>query len=126
MRTFPWPQGQTAAITLRFDDGLESHRTDVAPLVESYGLRGTFYICPAGTEAEWLERARQWQTVLDAGHEIGNHTLAHPVPAALAGEPGPPCYERLTLEAYQADVLEAHRRLELANGPSVWTFFYTS
>jgi peptidoglycan/xylan/chitin deacetylase (PgdA/CDA1 family) len=124
MSTFAWPGGQTAAVTLRFDDGFESHRTESAPLLESFGLRGTFYVCPTGTESDWLARAHPWRAVLDAGHEIGNHTMSHPAPVALFGEPGPRCYEQLTLDAYQADVLEAHRRLELAFGPREWSFCY--
>ena len=42
-----------------------------------------------------------------AGHEIGNHTMSHPIPAALADEPVEWCYERMTFDTYQADVLAA-------------------
>src|SRR5689334_447086 len=76
--TFAWPGGASGAVSLTFDDGLDSHRAVVAPLLERYDMRGTFYICPRGSDAEWGERSRQWQPVLDAGHEIGNHTIAHP------------------------------------------------
>jgi peptidoglycan/xylan/chitin deacetylase (PgdA/CDA1 family) len=124
MSPFPWPQGEQAAVTLRFDDGLDSHRDDVAPLLERFGLRATFYLCPAGTQDEWLARARTWQSVLDAGHEIGNHSLSHPLPVALAGEMSATSYEAMTLDDYRADALEAQRRLELAFGAGEWTYCY--
>ncbi len=124
MTAFDWPDRQAAAVTLKFDDGLESHRSELAPLLESFGLRGTFYLCPAGTREEWLERASRWRPLLDAGHEIGNHTMTHPAPVALIGEPAPHSYEQMTPQVYRDDVLEAHRRLELAFGPRQWSFCY--
>ncbi|MDM8007132.1 MAG: polysaccharide deacetylase family protein [Phycisphaerae bacterium] len=122
--SFQWPSGQQGAVSLRFDDGLDSHIQRAAPLLERHGLRGTFYVCPAGSDDQWLARAAEWKPVLEAGHEIGNHTLSHPIPAALAERPGPNCYENLTLEQYAADVLAAHHRLENAFGRREWTFAY--
>lgn len=121
---FKWPGGRQGAVSLRFDDGLDSHIQRAAPLLERHGLRGTFYICPAGSDEQWQARADQWKPVLQAGHEIGNHTISHPIPAALADRPGPNCYENLTLEQYAADVLAAHNRLENAFGRREWTFAY--
>ena len=124
MSEFTWPHGEEVAVSLRFDDGTEPHRTIVAPLLSSYGLSGTFYISPKGSEEEWRQHARLWHGVLDAGHEIGNHSFSHPAPAALSGELDGNTYESMTLEQYAADVLEAHRRLELAFGSRSWTYCY--
>lgn len=122
--SFKWPNGQQGAVSLRFDDSMDSHIQQAAPLLGRHGLRGTFYICPAGPDDQWRARAAEWKPVLEAGHEIGNHTMNHPIPAALADRPGPNCYENLTLEKYAADVLAAHNRLENAFGPRDWTFAY--
>ena len=97
---------------------------EIAPLLTSYDLRGTFYICPAGTDDEWSQRSRLWQLVLDAGHEIGNHTILHPAPIALIGEPSPQCSEMMTPDEFESDVLEARRRLEAAFDRREWTFCY--
>lgn len=122
--SFKWPNGQQGAVSLRFDDGMDSHIRLAAPLLERHGLRGTFYICPAGSDEQWRARAAEWKLVLQAGHEIGNHTISHPIPAALADQSWPGRYENLTLDQYGADVLAAHERLEQAFGRREWTFAY--
>jgi peptidoglycan-N-acetylglucosamine deacetylase len=122
--SFQWPGGQRGAVSLRFDDGLDSHIERAAPMLNGHGFRGTFYVCPAGSDAQWQARAALWKPVLQAGHEIGNHTMMHPIPAALAERPGPNCYENLTSEQYAEDVLAAHNRLENAFGRREWTFCY--
>jgi peptidoglycan-N-acetylglucosamine deacetylase len=124
MGTFRGPAGQQAALTLRFDDGLESHLTTAIPLLNEHRLCATFYLCPSGPLNEWLARAERWRPGLGAGHEIGNHTLSHPVPVALADAPHAHCYEYMTLEQYRDDVLEAQRRLEQAFGRRKYTFCY--
>jgi len=65
-----WPQGRQAVATLTFDDGLPSHATVVAPLLEKYGWRGTFFIWPVGNGNMTWDQLRKMAT---RGHEIGNH-----------------------------------------------------
>jgi peptidoglycan/xylan/chitin deacetylase (PgdA/CDA1 family) len=122
--SFSWPEKIRGAVSLRFDDGMQSHLTAAMPMLEEHGFRGTFCLCPEGTEKQWLDRAASWQPAARAGHEISNHSLSHPIPAALEDEPVDNCYEKLTLEAYQADVLEAQRRLEAAFDRPYWTYCY--
>lgn len=90
---------------LTFDDGCQDNYELVAPLLESHGLRGLFFVCPgfAGlsreSSFELMERSSvllgektrdsRWQRMsrreivdLDKrGHRIGNHTMTH-VPLA--------------------------------------------
>ncbi|NEA31079.1 polysaccharide deacetylase family protein [Streptomyces sp. SID13031] len=75
--------GQPAAaatntvVTMTFDDGLASHVTTV-PMLQSRGMRGTFYINSAmvGTSSYYMTWP-QIHTIADAGSEIGGHTLHH-------------------------------------------------
>jgi peptidoglycan/xylan/chitin deacetylase (PgdA/CDA1 family) len=122
----PQPQARPGLL-LTFDDGLASNYHVAAPLLESIGARGVFFVCPgfAGLEGArarefYLERlARRRDEPLDKetwtpmtprqiadlaarGHAIGNHTYTHaPLgsipPARLAHEI---VRSRETLEAW--------------------------
>jgi peptidoglycan/xylan/chitin deacetylase (PgdA/CDA1 family) len=104
-------------VLFTFDDGRESNYTVAAPLLESFGARGVFFIVPAfaectGDEALTFYRSRinpdsrpgdeaweDWKPMNPSqiaelatrGHAIGNHTLTH---QRLAGLP----YETLERE----------------------------
>jgi peptidoglycan/xylan/chitin deacetylase (PgdA/CDA1 family) len=94
-----------------FDDGRESNYTIAAPLLESFGGRGVFFVVPAFAERAGSDQAfefyrtkinpdaestheqsedwkpmsvRQIADLAARGHTIGNHSLTH---ARLAGLP---------------------------------------
>jgi len=72
----PWYRNLGGAVSLRFDDGLESHITTAIPLLNRYDYNATFLVNP-GTERY---RARQdfWERQVPAmGHRLGNHTMNH-------------------------------------------------
>ena len=70
-----WPEGRQGAVSLTFDDGRASQLEKVVPIMQEYGLLGTFYVNPRGkTEDEWRARLESWRAVQDAGHEVGNHS----------------------------------------------------
>lgn len=71
----PWPNGTNCAVSLTYDDSLTVHYTLVAPALEQYGLRGTFYTPARG---DLLRHPDHWRALADAGHELGNHSLFHP------------------------------------------------
>lgn len=90
-------------ILFTFDDGRESNYTVAAPVLESFGGRGVFFVVPdfaecSGDEALTFYRSRinpnsrpgdeQWEDwkpmspaqiaeLAARGHAIGNHTLTH-------------------------------------------------
>ena len=72
---FVWPQGQRCAVSLTYDDGLPIHYDLVGPLLEHYGLRGTFYV-PAASDVR--VHPMRWRLLGRRGHELGNHSLFHP------------------------------------------------
>ncbi|SRR5579872_201889 len=96
-----------------FDDGRESNYTVAAPLLESFGGRGVFFVVPAFSECASHEQAlsfyrtrinpglkeseedtEDWKPMNPGqiadlaarGHAIGNHTLTHEKLAGLTPE----------------------------------------
>ena len=68
--------GKTAAIVLTYDDGLNVHLDHVAPVLDSHEIKATFYV---HTNSEsFKKRKKEWKSVADSGHELGNHTVFHP------------------------------------------------
>ena len=74
-RTTPWNH-KKAAVVLTYDDALSQHLDNAIPVLDSLGLKATFYITayyPASRQ-----RLKDWSKAATNGHELGNHTLFHP------------------------------------------------
>jgi len=69
-----WPHGARAAVSLTYDDGLDSQLENAVPALDSRGFKATFFLTKENMEA----RVAQWRAVADEGHEIGDHTVSHP------------------------------------------------
>lgn len=69
--------GVPAALSLTFDDGLPTHIENAIPILNEYGLRGTFFIhtdnVKEGTPSNW----DAWRDVAQEGHEIASHSKTH-------------------------------------------------
>lgn len=60
-------------IALTFDDGPSEQTPALLELLARYNLRATFFVCGANVERlPHIARA-----IVDAGHELGNHTYGH-------------------------------------------------
>jgi peptidoglycan/xylan/chitin deacetylase (PgdA/CDA1 family) len=70
-----WHQGKQAAVTMRFDDAHPSHVATAAPMLDEYGLVGTFLINPG--KRGFIDNLERWKAVVRRGHELGNHTMIH-------------------------------------------------
>jgi len=73
-----WPDGKKAAIVLTYDDSLRSQLDIAIPQLNEVGFKGTFFL--NGTFSP--DDLGRWRAVAAAGHELGNHSLFHPCPAA--------------------------------------------
>lgn len=73
-----WPHGAKAAIVLSYDDGMQTHLSTAIPQLDQYELKGTFFI----NNITGRNEAVTWMTAARHGHELANHTLNHPCPAA--------------------------------------------
>jgi len=85
----------SGTVVLTFDDGFRTALTDVAPLLERLGVRGTFYVSPglfgeqhtqvSGDEGRLLN-ADEAKALVEAGMELGSHTMSHPDLRKLSDE----------------------------------------
>jgi peptidoglycan/xylan/chitin deacetylase (PgdA/CDA1 family) len=72
--TFSWPDDTRAAVSLSFDDARRTQPDVGIPILDRFGVRGTFYVTPRNMN----DRLDAWGAAVAVGHEIGNHTLTHP------------------------------------------------
>lgn len=107
-----WPQGKRAAVSLSFDDAVLSQLDHALPILDRYGMRGTFYVNPG--EGSLFERhLDRWRAAHREGHELANHTISHPCSnkhSFVSPEHG---LEHWTLERIEEDILTATQRLQL-------------
>lgn len=73
-KTFRWPEGKRAALSLSFDDARLSQIDRGLALFDKCGVKVTFFVSPDNLE----KRLAGWKKAVAAGHEIGNHSLNHP------------------------------------------------
>jgi hypothetical protein len=119
----PWPESREGAVSLTFDDGMASQLATAVPTLERHGLRATFYLNPRGDD--WAERLAVWRAVAAAGHELGNHTCAHPCSRAFPWVVPGGALEDMTLEDMAADLDRAEERLSVLSGvPAGRSFAY--
>lgn len=87
-----WRDG---AVSLTFDDGLNSQLDIAVPELDKRGMRGTFYV----TLENIAPRAEDWARVGHHGHEVADHSTHHPCDL-----------ERMTATHYQQRELEPIER----------------
>jgi peptidoglycan/xylan/chitin deacetylase (PgdA/CDA1 family) len=73
-RHLAWPGGARGAVSLTYDDGLDSQLQNVVPALAARDFKATFFLTKENMEA----RLSDWQAVAGQGHEIGDHTVSHP------------------------------------------------
>lgn len=74
-RVFSWPKGAKAAVSIAYDDALDSQLDHAIPALNKYGLKGSFYLTLASDTVS--RRLADWRAAATGGHELANHTLFH-------------------------------------------------
>jgi len=117
---FHWPEGKQMALSLTFDDARTSQVEKGIPLLDRYGISGTFYVSPGAM----LESVEDWRAAVDSGHDIGNHTLVHPCSGNFpwAREKA---LEDYTLEKMASELDSASRLIQSVLGIWPSAFAYT-
>jgi len=69
-----WPSGKRGAVSLTYDDGLDSQLDLAVPALDRFGFKATFFL----TYDNIKERLPDWTKLARGGHELANHTVTHP------------------------------------------------
>jgi len=80
-KDFIWPGGAKIAISLSYDDALNSQLDNAIPALDKYNFKASFYVLPNSTVIR--DRMEEWRSAAKNGHELGNHSLYHPCSASL-------------------------------------------
>lgn len=78
---FAWPNGQKMAISLSYDDAIDSQLDNAIPALNMHGFVASFYLTLASPTVQ--TRLNEWRTAAEQGHELGNHTIYHPCSKSL-------------------------------------------
>jgi len=73
-KSFKWPDGKRAAVSLSFDDARLSQVDTGLALLKKHGVKVTFFVQSGNVE----KRLDGWKQAVADGHEIGNHSITHP------------------------------------------------
>ena len=118
--------GKKSAVVLTYDDALNVHLDNAIPLLDSLGLKATFYL--SGYFPGCRERLVDWRKAATKGHELGNHTLFHP---CIGNQPGrqwvKPDYDmsKYTVQRMVDETRMTNVLLEAIDGKKKRTFAYT-
>lgn len=118
-KIFQWPEGKVAAISLTFDDARLSQIERGVPLLNEHGVKATFYVSFASMQ----KRLDGWRKAVEAGHEIGNHTVTHPCSGNFGFARGR-ALEDFTLERIEEELVGANEHIEKELGVRPKTFAY--
>jgi peptidoglycan/xylan/chitin deacetylase (PgdA/CDA1 family) len=70
-----WPDQARAAVSLAYDDALNSQLDFAVPALNRHGLKASFYLTLSSDTVR--QRLAAWRKLAAQGHELGNHTLFH-------------------------------------------------
>ena len=76
-----WPEGQKMAISLSYDDAINSQLDNAIPALNRHNLKASFYLTLASPTVN--SRLDEWRAAAADGHELGNHTIYHPCSAGV-------------------------------------------
>lgn len=118
-----WPNGNKVAISLSYDDALNSQLDNALPALNKRGLKASFYVVPLSDA--FKSRLEEWRLLAAQGHELGNHTLFH---ACKRSKPGREWVnptndlDKKTVTEMVREVTVANTLLTAMDGQTVRTF----
>lgn len=119
---FQWPRGAKLAVSLSYDDALNSQLDNALPALNAHGLKATFYLTLASDVVP--RRLPEWRAAAVAGHELGNHSLFHACSATGAGKGWTPPHrdlDKIPAANIQQEVVLANQYLHAIDGRTART-----
>jgi len=120
---FAWPNGARAAVSLAYDDALNSQLDIAVPALDKYGFKGSFYV-PVARDV-LTARLAEWREAAKRGHELGNHSIFHQCDGTLPGREWVPAHQDLqttTVLQMRDQVMVANKMLYAIDGRSERTY----
>jgi len=121
--TFKWPGGAKAAVSLSYDDALNSQLDKALPALNAHGLKATFYLTLASEVV--AKRLPEWRRAAAQGHELGNHTLYHPCSRSKPGRDWVAPHrdlDKISVAQLREEILLANAYLQAIDGKTERTF----
>lgn len=116
---FAWPDGKKAAVSLSYDDTLDSQLDHALPALNKHRLRASFYLKLAAPGLD--ARLEEWRAAARQGHELGNHTIFHSCSASRPDMDWVLPYhnvDKYTVEQMREEVMTANTFLKAIDGRS--------
>lgn len=118
-----WPPGIKTAVSLSYDDALESQLDHVIPALDKHGFKASFYLrLNAPTVSARLD---EWRAAAKSGHELGNHTIYHPCSKSLPDRDWVMPYhdtDKRTVAQMEEEIVTANTFLQAIDGRRERTF----
>lgn len=117
--------GKKCAVVLTYDDAINQHLDNAVPVLDSLGLKATFYI--TAFSASMQTRLNDWKKLAVKGHELGNHTLYHPCIGGKGREWVRPEYDlsKYTVQRMIDETRMTNLFLRALDGKTKRTFAFT-
>ena len=120
----PW-RGKKCAVVITYDDALDQHLDNAIPVLDSLGLKATFYLTAFSNSMQ--TRLNDWKNLATKGHELGNHTLYHPCIGGKGREWVKPEYDmnNYTVQRMIDETRMTNVFLQALDGKTKRTFAFT-
>ncbi|MDO6444700.1 polysaccharide deacetylase family protein [Colwellia sp. 1_MG-2023] len=120
---FKWPNNAKAAVSLSYDDALDSQLDNALPALIKHNIKATFYL--SLTSNTISTRLNEWRALAKLGYELGNHSINHACRGSLPGREWVPAHNDLDKKFFLAIIQEiqtANSFLQAIDGEKLRTF----
>ena len=120
---FKWPNNAKAAVSLAYDDALNSQLDNALPSLNHLNLKATFYLTLNSSTV--ADRLTDWRKAAQQGHELGNHSINHTCRGSLPNREWIPEHNDLDKKYFAEIIQEVHTAnsfLKAIDGEKIRTF----